>query len=223
MNLLAFDTSTEAMSIAVARGGAVLEFQGPGGARSSTELIPQVLALMAQAELALPELDAVVFGSGPGSFTGLRTACSVAQGLALGAGLPVLPVETLMAVAEDARRLTGADDVLAVLDARMDEVYAARYRHDGALWQREGEIALCAPEALPWGPGRPRAGHPVAPSRFRSRARCCGWRRPSWPRARAGPPSRPCRSTCVTRWRKPRPNARPPGPLRPQPRRRRPE
>ena len=149
VNLLAFDTSTEAMSIALARDGEpVIEFVGEGGAKASAALIPQVLSLLMQADLALDELDAIVFGCGPGSFTGLRTACSVAQGLAMGAGLPVLPVETLMAVAEEARRLVGGTDVLALLDARMDELYAARYRWDGALWQRDGDIALVAPEAL---------------------------------------------------------------------------
>lgn len=149
VNLLAFDTSTETMSIAVVRAGAPAgEYLGEGGPRSSATLIPQAMALMAQAGLALRDLDAVVFGCGPGSFTGLRTACSVAQGLAMGAGVPVLPVETLMAVAEEARRLVGGTDVLALLDARMDEVYAARYRWDGALWQRDGAIALAAPASL---------------------------------------------------------------------------
>ena len=163
MNLLAFDTSTEAMSIAVACGDArVLERRAPGGAQASASLIPRALGLLAEAGLRLPQLDAVVFGCGPGSFTGLRTACSVAQGLALGAGVPVLPVETLMAVAEEARRLVGALDVIALLDARMDELYVARYRHDGRLWRREGEIALVAPQALDAAPGAWLAGNAFA-------------------------------------------------------------
>ncbi|TFZ06885.1 tRNA (adenosine(37)-N6)-threonylcarbamoyltransferase complex dimerization subunit type 1 TsaB [Ramlibacter henchirensis] len=163
MNLLAFDTSTEALSIAVAHGDApVLEYLGRGGANASAALIPQAMTLLGRAGLTLRELDAVVFGCGPGSFTGLRTACSVAQGLALGAGVPVLPVETLMAVAEDARRLMGATDVLALLDARMDEVYAARYRHDGRLWRRDGDIALTAPQALQLPPDSLLAGNVFA-------------------------------------------------------------
>lgn len=149
VNLLAFDTSTEAMSVALARTGAApLAVQGEGGAKASSTLIPAVLELLAQAGLGIASLDAIAFGCGPGSFTGLRTACSVAQGLALGAGVPVLPVETLMAVAQEARDRLGAADVLAVLDARMDEVYSARYRHDGVRWQRQGEIRLGAPQAL---------------------------------------------------------------------------
>ena len=151
------------MSIAVARGEApVREFLGEGGAKASAALIPRALALLADSGLELPQLDAIVFGCGPGSFTGLRTACSVAQGLALGAGVPVLPVETLMAVAEEAKRLAGADDVMALLDARMDEVYAARYRHDGGGWRREGDIALLAPSALQVPPSSLMAGNVFA-------------------------------------------------------------
>ena len=78
MNLLALDTSTDTLSIAVQRGDAVWEHSGPGGPQTSTELIPAILALMAQAGLEFAELRAIVFGRGPGSFTGLRTACSVA-------------------------------------------------------------------------------------------------------------------------------------------------
>ena len=107
MNLLAFDTSTDAMSIAVQRGvGAapqVWQHTSAGGAHASTTLIPAIQQLMQQANLRFDELDAIAFGRGPGSFTGLRTACSVAQGLAFGAGVPVLPVDTLLAVAEQAR------------------------------------------------------------------------------------------------------------------------
>jgi tRNA threonylcarbamoyladenosine biosynthesis protein TsaB len=132
MKLLAFDTSTEHLSIAVSwlldGRVQVRTHEGPGGAMASSTLIPAALALLAQAGLTLRELDAIVFGAGPGSFTGLRTACAVAQGLGYGAGVPLLPVDTLLAVAEEARHALapagGAFQVVAVLDARMDEVYA---------------------------------------------------------------------------------------------------
>lgn len=149
MNLLAFDTSTERLSVAVQRAdGQRFEHQGAGGAQASAALIPVVLALLAQAGLVLGDLQAIVFGRGPGSFTGLRTACSVAQGLAYGAGVPVLPVDTLLALAESARRTHGATRVLALLDARMGEVYRAAYLRDGDGWARHGDIAVGAPEAL---------------------------------------------------------------------------
>jgi tRNA threonylcarbamoyladenosine biosynthesis protein TsaB len=150
VNLLAFDTSTDLMSVAVARvaGGRVEVFRqdGPGGAQASAALIPQILDLLGQAGLQLGELAAIVFGRGPGSFTGLRTACSVAQGLAWGAGLPVLPVDTLQAVADEAREHRGVDRVVAVQDARMDEVYSAAYAFEGGLWQRQSEFRLSRPE-----------------------------------------------------------------------------
>ena len=143
MNLLAFDTSTETLSAAVTRAGRlVAEENAAGGALASAALIPALQALLVRAGLALTDLDAIVFGRGPGSFTGLRTACAVAQGLGFGAGVRVLGIDTLLAVAEDARERSGAQQVVALLDARMNEVYSARYGHDGAAWQREGAIAL---------------------------------------------------------------------------------
>lgn len=156
MNLLAFDTSTDTMSIAVARtvDGRVQQWQhtGVGGAQASTGLIAAILALMQQAQLKFDALDAICFGSGPGSFTGLRTACSVAQGLAFGADVPVLPVESLLAVAEEARFATLADQprgqVMALLDARMDEMYAANFAFDGDQWTELQGSHLLRPEEL---------------------------------------------------------------------------
>lgn len=149
MKLLAFDTSTEHLSVAVqAADGRVFTHAGPGGAQASSTLIPAVQDLLAQAGLALGELDAIVFGRGPGSFTGLRTACAVAQGLAWGAGVPVLGVDTLFAVAEEARTAAGVERVVAVLDARMDEVYSAAYECSAGLWREVATAALHAPESV---------------------------------------------------------------------------
>ena len=154
MNLLAFDTSTDTLSIAVARGAARWQHSGPGGAQASATLLPAIRQLLAEAGLALGDLDAIAFGRGPGSFTGLRTACAVAQGLAFGAGggrsVPVLPIDTLATVAEAARQQYGCTDVVAVLDARMNEVYWARYQWQGSS---DGDFGLCAPEALVAAPG----------------------------------------------------------------------
>lgn len=154
MNLLAFDTSTDTLSIAVQRGDAVWQHTGAGGAQASAALIPAIQRLLAEAGLGFDTLDAIVFGRGPGSFTGLRTACAVAQGLAFGArsgqGTPVLPVDTLLAVAEEARQQHGCTQVLAVLDARMNEVYSAHCTWQEATrqWSTDADFGLCAPEAL---------------------------------------------------------------------------
>jgi tRNA threonylcarbamoyladenosine biosynthesis protein TsaB len=148
---LAFDTSTDVLSLAVGQGDQTWSQTLPGGAQASASLIPAVLDLLAQAGMPLASLDAIVFGRGPGSFTGLRTACSVAQGLALGAQLPVLPVDTLLAVAEEARLQAGCPDtltVLALLDARMDEIYSAVYRWASGAWTVLSPLQVCAPERI---------------------------------------------------------------------------
>lgn len=166
--LLAFDTSTENLSVAVCDGARVLECSGPGGAQASTTLLPMVLDLLRQAGLALAQLDAIAFGCGPGSFTGLRTACSVAQGLAFGTrahkpeGVPLLPVDTLLAVAEEARHLSGVTQVVAALDARMNEVYAGHYRFERGEWLQDGDFDLLAPEALTLPDGWTLAGNAAA-------------------------------------------------------------
>jgi len=159
--LLAFDTSTETLSVAVRHGGTVRVHAGAGGAQASATLIPVVQQLLAEAGLALAELDAIVFGRGPGAFTGLRTACAVAQGLGFGAGVPLLPVDTLQAVAEEACHREGLQRVVAVLDARMDQVYAAAYAFDGSA-PAEGEVQLLAPESVVVPAGWALAGNAFA-------------------------------------------------------------
>ena len=133
---LAFDTSTEVLSIGVAAKGHTDVRTLAGGAQSSATLIPTAMDMLAQADIGLPRLQAIVFGRGPGSFTGLRTACAVAQGLAFGAELPVLGIETLKALAPPVRSQDPhATRVLAVLDARMQQVYAAAYEWRDNDWQ----------------------------------------------------------------------------------------
>jgi tRNA threonylcarbamoyladenosine biosynthesis protein TsaB len=147
---LAFDTSTDVLSIGVSVNGHTEVRTLAGGAQASASLIPVAMEMLTQAGVGLPQLDAIVFGRGPGSFTGLRTACAVAQGLAFGAGIPVLPVDTLLAVAEEARVQAGVNGapmtVLALLDARMDEVYSAAYGWDGQCWAVRQPLQVGAPQ-----------------------------------------------------------------------------
>lgn len=173
MNLLAFDTSTEIMSVAVQRtlGGAgqalpvrqVWQHSAPGGAQTSATLIPTIQRLMEQANLRFGQLDAIAFGSGPGSFTGLRTACAVAQGLAFGANVKVLPIDTLLAVAEEARCQHAVDlnawKVMALLDARMDEMYGACYAFNSGQWTQIKDYCLIHPENLVCDTGTALAGN----------------------------------------------------------------
>jgi tRNA threonylcarbamoyladenosine biosynthesis protein TsaB len=159
VKLLAFDTSTERLAIGVSGRGVRLTLEAEGGPLASSTLLPQIRALLARAGIALGELDAIAFGRGPGAFTGLRTSCAVAQGLGFGLGRPLLPIDSLLVVAEDARcgdaRAEAAPDrpleVAVVMDARMDEVYAARYRWEGGpdgRWTVLDAPALYALEAL---------------------------------------------------------------------------
>ncbi len=108
-------------------------------------LIPMVDALLNEAGLRLSDMDGIAFGAGPGSFTGVRIACSAAQGLALGAGKPVVGVCTLQALAE----ASGHDKVIAVLDARMAEVYHAIYEIRNGEWATVCEPSLCLPLQAP--------------------------------------------------------------------------
>jgi tRNA threonylcarbamoyladenosine biosynthesis protein TsaB len=183
MKLLAFDTSTETLSIAVSAGTAVLEHTAAGGAQASAGLIPAVQELLGRAGIALHELSAIAFGRGPGSFTGLRTAAAVAQGLGFGAAVPVLPIDTLLAIAEEAHGLRGATRVVALLDARMDEVYFAAYERIDGLWHTRQAPALGRPEQVVLAPGWALAGNAV--ELHAARLPTGGERIPALPTARA--------------------------------------
>lgn len=162
MHLLAFDTSTADVFIALHSPQGQWHWQGAGGPESSTHLIPKILEGFSALALTPKALTAIVFGQGPGSFTGLRTACSVAQGLAFGAGVPVLPIGSLLAVAQDAYTQHGVTDVLAVLDARMGEVYHAHYRRTGEQWHAVTAEGLSAPSAVQVPAGAVVAGNTQA-------------------------------------------------------------
>ncbi len=149
-NLLAIDTATETLHLALLAGGVARARRLEGGAKASATLVPAIQALLAEARLDWTALDAIAFGRGPGAFTGLRTAAAVTQGLAFGAGKPVIALDTLLAVAEDARQTaaqTGMTlhDVWAATDARMGEVYVAAYRWVDARWQTKVEPMLTTP------------------------------------------------------------------------------
>lgn len=148
--ILAIETSSEMASCALLRGDTVIARESSGVRTHSQSILPMVQELLAEAGIGLKECAAIAFGAGPGSFTGVRTACGIAQGLAYGAGLPVLPLITLEAMAVACRALHGATDVVAVLDARMGEVYWAQYRYDSAagLWRELAAPVLCAPGAV---------------------------------------------------------------------------
>jgi tRNA threonylcarbamoyladenosine biosynthesis protein TsaB len=148
--LLAFDTSTEALAVALQWAGGQRVWNGEGGAQASARLLPTVQQLLGDAGLELAGVDAIAFGQGPGAFTGLRTACAVAQGLAFGADKPVLAVDSLLIVAEDERACQGFPPVLEVavaMDARMGELYAARYRWMAPCWQVLQAPGLWDPQA----------------------------------------------------------------------------
>lgn len=150
--LLALDTATEAVHLALVAGGQVRVRTVGGGAQASSTTLPAAQALLAEAGLTWAQLEAIAFGRGPGAFTGLRTACSLAQGLALAAGCPVISLDTLMAVAEDARQADPAawadgDTLWVAQDARMGELYVAAYRWLGTHWQAATEPVLWPLEA----------------------------------------------------------------------------
>ncbi len=147
MNILAIETSTEYCSVALWRDGALSKRCELVGQRHSDVLMAMVDALLKDAGLGIRNVDGIAFGKGPGSFTGVRIACGVAQGLALGADVKVVGVCTLEALAQ----ASGRDKVIAALDARMGELYLAAYeKRDGdGGWTAVVEPCLCKAETAP--------------------------------------------------------------------------
>ncbi|MDP3678567.1 MAG: tRNA (adenosine(37)-N6)-threonylcarbamoyltransferase complex dimerization subunit type 1 TsaB [Methylotenera sp.] len=145
MNIIAFDTSTEYLSLALLKGEEMFTFDINAGQTHSQIILPQIQVLLDSANMQLKDLHGISFGAGPGSFTGVRIAAGVAQGLGFGANLPVVGVCTLMALAE----ASGVSKIVACLDARMGEVYHAAYVKNSAGWQTVIEPGLYKPDAVP--------------------------------------------------------------------------
>jgi tRNA threonylcarbamoyladenosine biosynthesis protein TsaB len=141
MNCLAIDTSSDFLSLALCLAGKTEVLHEPAGQAHAERALPAVRRLLDAAGAGLKDLDVVVFGQGPGSFTGLRIACGLAQGLAYAAGLPVIAIPTLDCVAAQAQ-----GRVLVCLDARMHQVYTAAY--DTGDWQRLAPMSLCNPDEV---------------------------------------------------------------------------
>ncbi|MDX7990946.1 tRNA (adenosine(37)-N6)-threonylcarbamoyltransferase complex dimerization subunit type 1 TsaB [Xenorhabdus littoralis] len=147
--ILAIDTATEACSVALWNKGAV-EAQFEISPREHTQrILPMVQKVLTKSNVSLQELDALAFGRGPGSFTGVRIGVGIAQGLALGAELPMLGVSSLKTMAQGAFRLKEATNVLVAIDARMGEVYWGQYtRNSLGEWQGDETEAVLKPEQV---------------------------------------------------------------------------
>ncbi len=146
MKILALETATEACSAALNIDGEIRERFEIAPRGHSALILPMLESLLTEADISLRQLDALAFGRGPGAFTGVRIGVGVAQGVAFGADLPVLPVSTLAALAQ----ATEAGQVLAAIDARMDEVYWGQYRRDAqGLMRLQGEECVVTPDATP--------------------------------------------------------------------------
>ncbi len=145
VNLLAIETSTDFLSLALSTGGKVHAHHEEAGQRHAELILDSISGLMNCAGIGLRDLEGIAYGEGPGSFTGLRIGCGVVQGLALARGLPVLGVSTLLALAGEA----ASDQVVACLDARMGEVYHAAYRKRNGAWETVHAPSLCRPGDCP--------------------------------------------------------------------------
>jgi tRNA threonylcarbamoyladenosine biosynthesis protein TsaB len=153
MNLLAIDTSTDFCSVAASRGEALVFRHEPAGQRQAEMILDMVGAVLIDARLDLAQIDGIAFGAGPGSFTGLRIAAGVTQGLALARGAGVVGVCSLLAIAEQAAEEASDEAadarIISCLDAHRGEVYYAAYRRAGARWEEVSAPGLYTPETVP--------------------------------------------------------------------------
>ncbi len=150
MKILAVDTSTEACSAALLLDGETREHYRIAPREHATLILPMVESLLAEAGLALVQLDALAFGRGPGSFTGVRIGTGVIQGLAFGADLPVVPVSSLVAIAQGTYRERDAERVLVAIDARIQEVYWGACQRSGVgVMELMGVERVCRPAEVP--------------------------------------------------------------------------
>jgi tRNA threonylcarbamoyladenosine biosynthesis protein TsaB len=150
VNLLAIETSTELCSVALLKDGALFVEEAMAENRHSQMLVPMIQRVLGRAHLAPAAMDAFAFGQGPGSFTGIRIACGIVQGLAFAAGRPVVPIPSLLALAEQSNERR----VVAALDARMNEAYIAAYARNGEDWDEIVAPRLADTATLPALPGR---------------------------------------------------------------------
>ncbi len=148
MKLLAFDTSTRWLTVGCGDADVFVARTEDVGNGHSERLLPLIHALLAEVGYTLATLDGIAFGAGPGAFTGVRIACGVAQGLALGADRPLLPVCTLESMAQMAWHAYATPAVVTCLDARMREVYAAAYHRDGLRWREAKPPEVAKPDAV---------------------------------------------------------------------------
>lgn len=146
MKVLAIDTATEACSVALDTGTQVVSRFEICPQQHSQRLLPMVDEVLKEAGVELNDLDLLAFGRGPGSFTGVRIATGMIQGLALGSGLNVAGVSTLAAMAVQSAQRTGVPLVACATDARMGEVYFAVYRLVGEEIEQVIEEQVCPPE-----------------------------------------------------------------------------
>jgi tRNA threonylcarbamoyladenosine biosynthesis protein TsaB len=166
MNLLAIDTSTDFCSVAASRGAALVSRHELAGRRQAERILDMINEVLVEARLEIAQIQGIAYGAGPGSFTGLRIAAGVTQGLALARGLGVVGIGSLLALveeaaeqsveeaAEEAPEEAAADRIIACLDAHMGEVYHAAYRRAGAGWEEVSAPGLYKPEAVPLASGK---------------------------------------------------------------------
>lgn len=149
LNILAIDTSSDACSVALLSNHTIKEIFQVAPRQHNALILPMIEQILQKANLTLKQLDAIAFGCGPGSFTGLRIATGIVQGIAFAADLPVIPISTLQALAQGALREFGTKNVIAAIDARINEIYWAAYESDGnQVMQAQTPEIVCTPAEI---------------------------------------------------------------------------